>query len=482
MNGIFLPLIMILLMGSCSDFLDVDEQTKISNDQLFSSVQGTAEALSSAYYMLGSLDYYGRNMMVIPDLKGGNLRLADPANGNPMSYNHKPAYEFNHSEDPTDDYTNRIYEQIYQVIMSVNNIMDYIPYIENASEDEKNQLMAEARAIRALAHFDLTRFFSQPYAYSPNAEHPGVAYVQKVLGYSEKVSRDPLYKNYNEILEDLEFAEEHIGASLAQRYAGSNMSYYSNAFFSKAGVQALMARVYLYKNDWTNARGYASKVINSSGASLEPYETFVERFVSNNPSSEDLLIVNNEGRSSGAPLASLIGFKPERTSNYLIMSDDLLQMFDPQDRRTEYFQWQLDGTICRKYTEYTGAKDHYIPVIRLAEVYLIRAEACLNLPAPDEVQARADLDRIRRRANPDAAALNLSGEALREELFRERRRELAVEGHLFFDIARTKRDVVREDTNAEMNRNLSFGDFRYILPIPQKAITLNDKMIQNEGY
>jgi starch-binding outer membrane protein, SusD/RagB family len=479
---LFLPFTIALLLVSCEDFLDVDEQTRISNDQLFKTVRGTAESLSGAYYMLGELDYYGRNMMVIPDLKGGNLKIYNLDNTNPISFYYRPSYEFNHSEDPGEDYTDNMYQKIYEVIMAVNNVIKYAPDIENATDAEKNQLLAEARAIRALAHFDLTRFYAQPYIYSQNAQHLGIAYIDRILGYNEQFSRNQLFRNYNRILEDLKFAEEHIGTSLAQRYASSTLNYFSAAYFTKASVQALMARVYLYMNDWTNARAYASLVINSSGASLQPHNTFVERYVSNNPSSEDIFIINNEGRNSGAPLSIILGHRNERTINYMAITNDLIELFDQEDRRREYYVKQLNDTITRKYSEYAGSKDHYIPVIRLAEMYLIRAEASVSLPAPDEVQARSDLDRIRRRANPAAPSVNLSGQALRDEIFNERRRELAIEGHLFFDIARKGMDVRRNDVNAQINKNLDFRDYRYVLPIPQKAVSLNRLMEQNENY
>ena len=477
-----LPVAALMVLFACSDFLDVDEQTRISNDQLFSTVKGNAEALSGAYYMLGDANYYGRNMMVVPDIKGGNLKMHNVNSANPMSAYFMPSYEFNHSEDPENDYTDNMYRQIYEVIMGVNNIIEYAPEIENATEDEINQILAEAKAIRALAHFDLTRWFARPYNYSSNAQHPGVAFIDRVLGYNEHFGRDPLYRNYNRILDDLKFAEEHIGTSLAQHYASGAMNYYSSAYFSKRSVQAMMARVYLYMEDWSSAREYASEVISAGGTSLQPHETFVERFVSNDPSGEDLLIINNEGRSSGAPLASIMGTRSGRTTNYMEISNDLLSLFGEDDRRLDYYIHEHNAMVSRKYPEYDGNKDRFIPVIRLAEMYLIRAEASVNLPNPDEVQARSDLNTIRRRANPDAPGVNLTGEALRDEIFLERRRELALEGHLFFDIARQGRDVRRDDVNATMNRNLDYGDYRYVLPIPQRAVSLNNQMTQNDGY
>jgi len=100
----------------------------------------------------------------------------------------------------------------------------------------------------------------------------------------------------------------------------------------------------------------------------------------------------------------------------------------------------------------------------------------------DEVQARADLDVIRKRANPSAKNIQLSGSALKEELFQERRRELAFEGHLFFDIVRKGRDLSREDCNALQNVNINYPSNLFVLPIPYNAISRNNLMVQNSGY
>ncbi len=159
-----------------------------------------------------------------------------------------------------------------------------------------------------------------------------------------------------------------------------------------------------------------------------------------------------------------------------------IDLYQEGDVRKGLFAQQMGKTLTTKWTEFSGSKDHYTPVVRLAEMYLIRAEASLNLPVTDEVQARADLDVIRKRANPAAAGLQLSGAALKEELFLERRRELAFEGHLFFDVVRMGRDLKRVDCNALQNVNVDYPSNLFVLPIPEDAVTRNEYMIQNEGY
>lgn len=460
---------------SCSDFLDIDDATKISNDKIFSTIEGAREAINGVYYQLGDGDYYGKNLMIVPSIKGGDLKINDITFENPMSYDYLPSYHFSHLRE--DDFTDNIYKSIYEIIYGVNNIINSVDGILDASQEEKVQLIAEAKALRALAHFDLTRFFAQPYVFTPNGQHMGIPYLKANITYEDKVKRDLLYKNYEDIIADLTDAELNIGTAINQEGAKS-----SRAYMSKVAVQALLARVYLYKNDWDNAREYATKVIESGSASLLGNDQIVDSYNVNEPNDEDLFVVDKSGRSDGAPLSSILGVRIERTSKYMLVSNDLLSLYDEDDVRLQLFEEQLGITLSSKYKEFVGGHDHYIPVVRLAEMYLIRAEASLNLPVSDEVQARADLDIIRKRANPAAENVQLSGDVLREELFNERRRELAFEGHLFFDIARMGRDVRRVDCNAEINKDLDYPDYRYVLPIPDEAIEYNDKMIQNPNY
>ena len=115
--------------------------------------------------------------------------------------------------------------------------------------------------------------------------------------------------------------------------------------------------------------------------------------------------------------------------------------------------------------------------IRLSELYLIRAEANAKLNALDI--ALQDLNTIRERANLDAL---LTQDNLLEQIFIERRRELAFEGHLLLDIARYKKNIERNEGCIATVCDLNFPSNFYILPIPESSILLNQNMQQNEGY
>jgi hypothetical protein len=477
MNKLLYIGILALGMFSCSDFLDIDDKTKISNEIIFSNLSGVEEALNGVYYEMGDFSYYGCNMIMAPEVKGGNLKFNDITQESPFALNYLPAFQFTHTWEGEDDYFENFYAQIYKVISAANNVVENIDYVIDASETEKLQAVAEAKAIRALAHFDLTRLYAQPYIYTANAQHLGIPYLKKNIAYDQYTSRDLLFNNYEDIIADLLEAESNLGTAI-----GNEDAKYAKAYLSKLAAQALLARVYLYKNDWDKAKEYATKVIGYGSVSLVPNSEVLSYYANSIPTKEDIFILDNSGRNIAAPLSDRIGIKGDRTILYLLPSNDVIDLYQDGDIRKELFAQQMDKTLTTKWTEFGGAKDHYTPVLRLAEMYLIRAEASLNLPVTDEVQARADLDVIRKRANPTAANLQLSGAALKEELFLERRRELAFEGHLFFDIVRMGRDLKRVDCNALQNVNVDYPSDLFVLPIPEDAIDGNKYMIQNPGY
>jgi len=115
--------------------------------------------------------------------------------------------------------------------------------------------------------------------------------------------------------------------------------------------------------------------------------------------------------------------------------------------------------------------------IRLSEMYLIRAEA--NARLANMTNALTDLNTIRERSN--LLPLEITANVL-ESIFLERRRELAFEGHLLFDIARYKKDVNRNLGCIANTCNLSYPSNYFILPIPASSTDLNENIQQNEGY
>ena len=124
-------------------------------------------------------------------------------------------------------------------------------------------------------------------------------------------------------------------------------------------------------------------------------------------------------------------------------------------------------------------REDNIPVLRISEMYLIRAEAILNGASVSGTTAHDDLNMIR--ANRGASLLD-AGNTTLNSVYLERRMELCYEGHELFDLARTGRSLVRVDYGGSVNQNIAFPDYRWAMPIPQAEMDANANMEQNPEY
>ena len=145
----------------------------------------------------------------------------------------------------------------------------------------------------------------------------------------------------------------------------------------------------------------------------------------------------------------------------------------------EYWSLKYPGRLGK-----TPRREYNTPVLRLAEMYLIRAEAILNGASEAGVTALADFNAIRtHRGLTAAATVDLT------EIYRERRRELCFEGNELFDLARTQRSLVRTDFTGLINKDIAFvvggsaeTNYLWAMPIPQTEKDANVNMVQNPGY
>ena len=258
--------------------------------------------------------------------------------------------------------------------------------------------------------------------------------------------------------------------------------------FSKEAAQALLSRVYLYMENNAMAETMASSVINSGKYSLVDILDYPTQYVSGN-SSEAIMEIQYDGVDR--PGSNHIGgmYRQSGYGDYL-PATDLLNMISATDIRGSvggtmfFFDNTTIGGIygnLRVDKWPTGTGDDNVPIIRLSEVYLIRAEA--RAKSGNDAGAQLDLNMIRQRADPTAAAVTLTGAALVSEVLIERRIELAFEGHGIFDFNRNKLSVVRDDcTSPAGTCTQNYPNDRFILAIPLQELDANPKMEQNPGY
>jgi starch-binding outer membrane protein, SusD/RagB family len=450
-------------LWSCEDFLDKDPQNEISKEAALRDIASITAALNGTYNTLSRTSYHGQFLQWYPELTGGNVKI-NP-NGTNASFNtYSPYYGF--FVDPSGGTFNP-YSIQYNVLAQANNIITAIPNLVDGSDAQKNSVLGQALCLRALVHFDLLRCFAQPYNFTDNASHPGVVTLTQTPKPEDLHLRSTVAQGYQRVTEDLERAITLLSPN-SDRYR-----------FNLRSAQALLAKVNCYTGNWARAASLATEVINSS-LSLATREE-LPLIWANTYTAKEFVLRLNLNYTQQNTLAPVWG--ASNTQPLMVVSQDLLNLYEPEDIRGNSGLIGTDAfgnLITLKYAFAPNIPNN-VPMIRLAEVYLLRAEAYAELNRPD--LARPDLNLIRKRANPAAPDILSSGPELLEEIMRERRRELAFEGNLLFDITRKKRPVERLDCESGVFQcTVNYPSPFFILPIPTGALEANALLTQNEGY
>jgi hypothetical protein len=331
------------------------------------------------------------------------------------------------------------------------------------------QVMGEAYALRGLAYFDLVKMFAQHYTFTSGATHPGVPIVLE-SDVNNLPARNTVAEVYAQVISDL-----NTGISMmTETRNGAYM-------MSDEAAQAILSRVYLYMEDWSMAASMADAVINSGKYSLLQGDAFINMFATGGTSEAIFEIQNTDVDNRGSD--SLGGMYRETGYGDYLPAKDLLDLIDPADIRWDWFREDpnLTGIYAshRVYKWPTPQNTDNIPVVRLAEMYLNRAEA--RARSGQDAQAQADLNLIRQRGLATAPAVTATGQALLAEIAIERRIELGYEGHRIHDLMRNKQGIVRVDVTGDV-ANMPYPCNFCILPIPQYETDVNPNMAQNTGY
>jgi len=475
-----------LLMQSCSDFLEQEPGTQTSITEQLKNKEGLLKAMKGLY---GEVEAAVRPMpySVYADLQGGNLKFT-PTISTSISSNGQITTNSNiagfYSFDDQADNSNLsgFYGNCYDIINQTNLLLEFTDALPDATVAEKNQIKAEALTIRAYTHFLLSEIYTQNYDYTADASHLGIVYSKASL--NEKLTypeRETVANTYAFIIDDITTALNLYSDTTL--LTGPSYSY-----FNRTSAKALLARVYLSKKDWKNAYDTANDIIANSGVTLVNSDNYVAQWEQPDlPVSEILLefsIPRNEDGATSSSLSAAYGYTNLTSYGPYAASEDLVNLYESNDIRKQLFLTKSVPTIVNLQTvplNYNFTKKFqnnpgYV-AFRLSEQYLIRAEAAIGLDNPD--QAREDINIIRARAK---ASLLTDSNNISEALFLERRKEFCFEGHLFFDITRTKRDVSRNDGCISLVCSINYPSPKYVLPIPRSNISLNSNLKQNESY
>ncbi len=438
---------MILVFPAC-EVLDVEPYHSIPSDQAINNKQDVERAINGTYASLQGTGYYGRNFVVAGDLAADNLTWT----GTTAGYNQID----NNSILADNVIVEGMWSSMYSLINRANTVIAQIPGLDDLSEEEANAYLAEMYFLRAMAHFDLVRLFgSVPIRTAP------VGVTDEELN----VPRDPVEQVYARIFDDLDFAEQHIRTEIIRGLA------------SEASVLALKARVSLTYHSISQQNVYledaaeaATRVIEDYGLSL--VSDFATLFDGSN-NSESIFEVDftEQDRNRYAEYFFPTSLSGRRE---FAPTDKLFNFFATGDTRRDA-SIGSDGTnrYALKYNDIeTGADNVY--VFRLAEMYLIRAEANIALNSDMEL-VRDDVNVIRERAGlPEV--ITTSPFLLARQVRDMRQLEFAFEGHRWFDLIRSGRTI------EELDGVYSENQLLFPIPLGELLTNTNAGMVQNPGY
>jgi hypothetical protein len=450
----------IIICTSCEDFVKIDPpRTELIKTTVFNNDETAKAAVVDIYYQLRSSGFASGSESSISFFSSiySDESLNYYTVGGPSTV---IAYQqfYDNTLEPNNFYVGHLWSDMYLCIYKANAVMEGLSSSEGVTETVKAQLEGEAKFIRAFCHFYLVNLFGNvplitTTDYRMNAEMP----------------RTPAAEVYQQIIEDLRDAQ----SLLADDYAFSGNA---RVRANKGAATAMLARSYLYMQDWSNAEAQASIVIGNT-VQYNLVSNLVEVFRTNN--TESILQLWN----SYIATDRLTFFVPSTGPNFSALRPEYVDEFEAEDlRRSTWVGIRIidDDTYYypRKYVSIALPPQDYSTVIRLAEVYLIRAEARAQQPG-GIAGAQEDINVIRHRAGLGDTPANDQASLLLA-IWEERKHELFTEwGHRWLDLKRTGRaDAVLSPIKPE------WVPTAVLFPIPEAEMINNPALrnAQNPGY
>ena len=471
------------IVTSCSDdFVDVESPDPNSEDY-FNSEGDYQDALIGAYDLLQS-SYI--NVMLGEIASNNTLAGGESAND---------VIGIQEIDDMIHTPVNAQLRDIWSWMYGGANRANYIMEFQDKTDfPNKNVVLAQARFLRAYYYFELVKWFGDvPFSVDKRIQ----------FGDQFELDRTPKAEIYAQLESDLIFASENLPVSWEEAETGRA---------TKGAAQALLGKIYLYQEKFSDAAGAFEQVIAGPYTLTTDYNTIFEQEGENNMESIfEVQYTDKEGAGFGCLQCSegnvAVGFNGIRNYSgptfdsgfsFNVPTQEAVDQFESADLRKEVaildiVAWSLEtgatyvegyehtGFYNRKYIARQGdlntgdanlTNPNNYRAIRLADVLLMAAEA-YNRGGLDDSKAQLYLNRVRVRAGLEES--NETGTSLTSAIYQERRLELLGEGHQFFDLVRTGRA-------AQEIQGFTSGKHE-LFPIPSIEIELaGDRWAQNPGY
>jgi len=462
---------------SCEDKLDeLRPEQDLTADAAFATESTTISSLYGVYSTMQNYEVFGGLSQVIGDFQADNVEFVG---------SFPTLQEINNFSTVGANTTIRDLWQVhYRAITRANNVITNAPTVEDPgfTEEEKAQVVAEAKFLRALMYFQLSNFFSQPYQVSGGTNLSVPIVLEPFVGEVSFPARATLNEVHAQVEKDLLEAIPNLNTA-SDFDDPSEM----RGRATVGAAQALLSRLYLYRENWVQAEEYARAVLADASYQLASDYSFY-----NTNSAEDVFTIQNSaidnGRTGSGGLASYYQPTSEGGRGDAPYSPAFLAAYEEGDKRLTALSSkgvgadQQEHTFTEKYPDAVNNSDN-APIIRVTEVALNLAEAVAQQAGSvTEAQEAIDiLNRLRVRAGLPvytAASFATTG-ALIDTILIERRKELAFEGFRRMDLLRYKKPL---RTTGEGVSKAVFGGDLTILPIPQRELDINASLEPNPGY
>ena len=340
----------------------------------------------------------------------------------------------------------------YQVLFSANYTIESKDQILEGSQTEINQLVGESYMLRAYMHFLLVNLYGAPYTACDPATTKSIP-LKLDSSTDGVLKRNTVGEVYDQIISDLNEAEKYLNVDSWE----AGLTYR----FNKISVDALRSRVYLYMGEWDKSLAASQNVLKVRNELAD-----LSQILPNDFQSPEAIVSIEKNLNAQYNRAG----KVAKALWNLYASGDL--------RKSKYYNQVTASNILVK----KGGSDQYKCTFRTGEIYLNAAEAALESPQNHLGEARTYLLALMKARYNDASyaakvtAVNaMTKDDLRQEIYNERFRELAFEGHRWFDLRRTTRPQLVKTYNDE-TYTLQENDERYTIRIPSEAIAANPEL------
>lgn len=444
---------MALMTASCN-YTDLQPTDQIGDDMIFSSVAALEQTVTGAYAQMSAKQIIRVTAVLSDDvIKGGQ-------NGGAGDDTYQWTYTAS-----TGEHTD-IWSKEYNVINQVNRILKGAESVEPITDEEiasKNNSIATAKFLRAYNSLELLLFFSD----IENEDSYGIPYVTEPV-VLETPGRNTVKECFDFMIQDLTEARPLL----------SQVTPDNPAYVSQTAVDALLARIYLYKKDYGKVYQYADAALQQ-----KPFATMNE-YADIWSDVSDADIIWKLKRLVGEETIGTIFWSADNSSSFEA-APELINAFPAGDIRLNLFVGDgvdRDGVAVKRVNKYKGTEANVGladgKMLRASEMQLIKAEAIAytDLDKANDLLNELRRERIQGWVNQNYATFD----EFIEELLLERRRELCYEGHRFFDMRRFGKSLYKP----VIKKTLEAGNFRWLMPIPLSELQGNSVIAeqQNPGY